>query len=152
MRARWGNRYGKQNPYTMARRSGPLTGHVGISATLPSSYWYLQHFDLPGMEPHLDWFNMMSYDIHGTWDSSSVWAGPYVRPHTNLTEIDEGLNLLWRVQVDPSKVVLGLGWYGRSFTLANPSCNKPWCKFTSEGRQGPAAARLESSQMPVRSL
>lgn len=112
---------------------------VGISATLPSSYWYLQHFDLVGMEPHLDWFNMMSYDIHGVWDSASVWAGPYVRPHTNLTEIDEGMQLLWRVNVDPAKVVLGLGWYGRSFTLSDPSCNKPWCTFTAGGKAGPCS-------------
>jgi GH18 family chitinase len=116
-----------------------LTVRPGISATLPSSYWYLQHFDLPGMEKYLDWFNMMSYDIHGVWDSASVWAGPYVRPHTNLTEIDAGLQLLWRVNVDPAKVVLGLGWYGRSFTLSDPSCNKPWCTFTAGGKAGPCS-------------
>ncbi|KAH8882436.1 glycoside hydrolase [Thozetella sp. PMI_491] len=121
MRAAWGNRYGR------------------ISATLPSSYWYLQHFDLPGMEAYLDWFNVMSYDIHGVWDSSNVWAGPYVRPHTNLTEIDAGLQLLWRVNVNPAKVVLGLGWYGRSFTLSNPSCNKPWCNFSAGGKAGPCS-------------
>lgn len=36
----------------------------GISATLPSSYWYLRWFDLKGLEKYLDWLNMMSYDIH----------------------------------------------------------------------------------------
>lgn len=34
----------------------------GISVTLPTSFWYLQHFDLVNMEPHVDWFNLMSYD------------------------------------------------------------------------------------------
>ena len=38
--------------------------------------------------------------------------------------------------MEPGKVVLGLGWYGRSFTLTNPSCNKPWCEFTSGGEAG----------------
>jgi chitinase len=33
---------------------------MGITVTLPSSYWYLQHFDIAGMEQYLDWFNMMS--------------------------------------------------------------------------------------------
>ena len=32
----------------------------GISATLPSSYWYLQGFDIANMEPSLDWFMMLS--------------------------------------------------------------------------------------------
>jgi GH18 family chitinase len=109
----------------------------GISATLPSSYWYLRWFDLAGMEPYLDWFNFMSYDIHGVWDGQNQFTGPYVRPHTNLTEIDEGLDLLWRNSIDPSKVTLGLGWYGRSFTLTDPSCTTPGCTFSAGGNAGP---------------
>lgn len=34
----------------------------GITITLPTSYWYLQHFDLVGMQDSVDWFNLMSYD------------------------------------------------------------------------------------------
>lgn len=30
--------------------------------TLPTSYWYLQHFDLPNIAPNVDWFNFMTYD------------------------------------------------------------------------------------------
>ena len=111
---------------------------LGISATLPSSYWYLQHFDVLNMEPSVDWFNFMSYDIHGVWDSRNKFTGPYIRPHTNLTEISDGLSLLWRAGVSPSKVMLGLGWYGRSFTLADPSCTTPngACQFTTGGTAG----------------
>lgn len=35
----------------------------GLSLTLPSSYWYMQHFDIIALEPYVDWFNMMTYDI-----------------------------------------------------------------------------------------
>lgn len=31
----------------------------GITVTLPSSYLYLQGFDVVGMEQHVDWFNLM---------------------------------------------------------------------------------------------
>jgi chitinase len=34
----------------------------GITVTLPTSFWYLQYFDLPGLEANVDWFNLMSYD------------------------------------------------------------------------------------------
>lgn len=113
-------------------------GSLGISVTLPSSFWYLQHFDLVAMQPSVDWFNVMSYDIHGVWDSSNRFTGPYIRPHTNMTEIREGLDLLWRAGVAPEKVVLGLGWYGRSFTLADPGCSRPdgVCQFTAGGKPG----------------
>ncbi|MCJ1394843.1 hypothetical protein MMC18_007723 [Xylographa bjoerkii] len=112
----------------------------GISATLPSSYWYLQGFDVVGMEPYVDWFNFMSYDIHGTWDGDSPFTQAVVAPHTNLTEAAEGLDLLWRNNINPSKVVLGLAFYGRSFTLATPSCNTPQCPFSGGGNPGSCTA------------
>jgi chitinase len=115
-----------------------LGSRYGISLTLPASFWYLKGFDVEALQHHLDWMNVMSYDIHGVWDSGNRHTGPYVRPHTNLTEIEEGLDLLWRAGVQPSKVVLGLGWYGRSFTLSDPACNMPdgVCTFTEGGKPG----------------
>jgi hypothetical protein len=61
----------------------------------------------------------------------------YVASHTNLTEIDQSMKLLWRNSINPAKVVLGLGFYGRSYTLADPQCNKPGCVFTSGAPGGP---------------
>ncbi|KAH8892941.1 glycoside hydrolase [Thozetella sp. PMI_491] len=96
-------------------------GHsYGLSITLPSSFWYLQNFDIVKLEPIVDWFNMMAY----------VFA------HTNLTEIDQSLKLLWRNNISPSKVVLGLGFYGRSFALQDPSCSDPGCPFTGGAPAG----------------
>ncbi|RMX98024.1 hypothetical protein D0868_10329 [Hortaea werneckii] len=40
-------------------RSG-LGTKYGITATLPISYWYLQHFDVESLLENLDWLNMMS--------------------------------------------------------------------------------------------
>lgn len=43
------------------------SGHAyGLSITLPASYWYLQHFDIVQIEPIVDFFNFMTYDLHGT--------------------------------------------------------------------------------------
>lgn len=127
-------------------------GKMGISMTLPTSYWYLQHFDLPGIQQHVDWFNLMAYDLHGVWDKASKFVGPYVAPHTNITEIDLGLDLLWRAGLTPDKVVLGQGWYGRSFTLSDPSCNTPngVCQFSGPANAGPcsnAAGILDNQEI-----
>ena len=108
----------------------------GLSVTLPSSYWYLQHFDITGLESSVDWFNVMLYDLHGTWDLNSKWTGPYLNAHTNLTEIQDSLDLLWRNNIDPDKVVFGMGFYGRSFTVQNPGCTTPGCLFASGGTAG----------------
>ena len=107
-----------------------------ITCTLPSSYWYLQNFNLPSMQKYVSWFNMMSYDLHGMWDQLNKYTGPQLQGHTNLTQIDQGFQLLWRVGVDPAKVVMGMGFYGRSFTMADSSCWQPWCQFSTAGNPG----------------
>lgn len=61
--------------------------------------------------------------------------GPYAFAHTNLTEIDLGLELLWRNNINPARVNLGLGFYGRSFTMKDPNCMHAGCEFT-EGAKG----------------
>jgi GH18 family chitinase len=100
------------------KRALASSGHsYGLSITIPSSYWYMQHFDLVGIAKSIDWFNVMSYDLHGTWDASSKWVGAIVGSHTNLTEIDNALDLLWRNNINPDQVVIGLGLYGRSMLL-----------------------------------
>ena len=52
--------------------------------------------------------------VHGVWDAESKNIGPYIAPHTNITEIDLGLDLLWRAGITPAKVVLGQGWVSQT--------------------------------------
>ncbi|KAL1872260.1 hypothetical protein Plec18167_006863 [Paecilomyces lecythidis] len=118
----------------------------GITATLPSSYWYLQGFDVASMAKYVEYFNFMSYDIHGTWDGHSKWTSSVVNPHTNLTEITQGLDLLWRNKIDPGQVILGLGLYGRSFTLNDTHCNTPGCPFDKNAYKGGGASPGECTQ------
>ncbi|KAJ5893481.1 hypothetical protein N7495_005172 [Penicillium taxi] len=133
---KWGFDDGKdvdtENFVTLLKELKAACGSTyGITATLPSSYWYMKGFDIVLMAEYVDHFNFMAYDIHGIWD---------VNPYTNLTEISEGLDLLWRNDIEPSKVLLGLGFYGRSSTLADSSCKTPGCAFdTSEYMSGGGA-------------
>ncbi|KAI5116231.1 hypothetical protein M0805_001223 [Coniferiporia weirii] len=108
----------------------------GLSFTAPSSYWYLQHFDLPALLKSADWVNVMTYDLHGVWDGTDPYIGPEVLAHTNLTEIKSTMQLFRNVGVDPLQIVLGIGFYGRSFQLADGSCSDPGCPFVGGGAPG----------------
>lgn len=116
-------------------------GRSGLSLTLPVSYWYLQHFDIAKLQTSVDFFNIMSYDLHGTWNEGKNWTQPWLNSHTNLTEITDYFDLLWRNDIDPGKVVLGLAFYSRTFRLADPSCTSAGgaCYFHSGGAPGPCS-------------
>ncbi|OBT62696.1 hypothetical protein VE03_07107 [Pseudogymnoascus sp. 23342-1-I1] len=110
----------------------------GITFTIPTSYWYLRNFDIAAMvdDSGANWVNVMSYDLHGTWDGDSPWTESVLAAHTNLTEIQLALDLLWRNDIDPSKVILGIGFYGRGFTMEDSTCNTPGCAWSSGGNPG----------------
>ncbi|RMY97491.1 hypothetical protein D0864_04757 [Hortaea werneckii] len=98
----------------------------GVTASLPVSFWHLQHFDAKNLAKHIDWFNMQK----------ATAAESVVQAHSNLTEIDQGLDLLWRNGIDPQRVVLGLGFYGSAFTLESSDCSKPGCRFSGSAEEG----------------
>jgi glycosyl hydrolase family 18 (putative chitinase) len=72
------------------------------------------------------------------WDKGNEWTGEYVKGHTDISEIDKGLDLLWRNNIKPQNVVFGIAFYGRSFTLKDPTCYQPngACNFTTGGNAG----------------
>lgn len=95
-----------------------------LSFTAPTSYWYLRWFDIHEMVKAATYMNLMSYDLHGVWDSSNP-IGSHVLGHTNMTEINQALDLLWRNDVPAKKVNMGLAFYARTFELKDKKCKKP---------------------------
>ena len=82
----------------------------------------------------------MSYDLHGVWDAKDVFIGNIVQAHTNLTEIEQSVGLFQRVGVPLDRIVLGLGFYGRSFQLSDPACSTPGCNFNGPAPGGRASS------------
>lgn len=37
--------------------------------------WYLRGFDAKAMEPYVDFFGFMAYDLHGFWDADVETLG-----------------------------------------------------------------------------
>ena len=100
-----------------------------LTMAVPLSNWYLRHFDLSGLAEYVDWFNVMSYDIHGAWDANIESLGPIVRPHTDMQEIRSGMQMFYKNGITGDKIVLGLAAYARTFTLADTSCTGIGCEY-----------------------
>ncbi|KAF8742164.1 hypothetical protein RHS02_03328, partial [Rhizoctonia solani] len=107
---------------------------VEVSFTAPASYWYLQQFPIKDLQEYTDWINLMTYDIHGSWD---IKFNTGVLPHTAIPEVNQAVNMMLKAGVRMGKINLGIGFYGRSFTLANPSCNVGGCPMSGPGTPGP---------------
>lgn len=107
-----------------------------ISIAAPASYWYLRHFLIGQMSIHLDFINLMTYDFHGVWNQNNE-LGTILRSHTDINFITKALDLCARDSVAAGKIILGIGYYGRSYTLASSSCTTiEVCDFSGPGNAG----------------
>lgn len=106
-----------------------------LTTTAMARGWYLRWFDLPALAKHVNFINLMSYDLHGIWDKENE-IGSQILAHTNLTEVDQALQLFWRSNISPTLINLGIAFYGRSYKLADASCSHPGCQFKDPGAKG----------------
>ncbi|KAK6438097.1 hypothetical protein LTR95_005700 [Oleoguttula sp. CCFEE 5521] len=109
----------------------------GVSITYPGLQKYQSAFDVLAIEPWIDWFNVINYNLHCQNDtiSSSTTAA-----HANIKDFDNAFAALWAQGIVPAKVTLGLGFYGRSYTLPSTQCRDIACPASGFTNTGPCAA------------
>ncbi|KAF7558106.1 hypothetical protein G7Z17_g84 [Cylindrodendrum hubeiense] len=109
----------------------------GISVAIPTSYWYLRWFKPKEMEPYVDYFGVMTYDLHGPWDEDVKQIGRVILGHTNVPEIANWSLPLYYDGVSPAKLNMGLAYYARGYTVADSNCNGVGCDWASTSRPAP---------------
>ncbi|KAJ5653293.1 hypothetical protein N7490_000296 [Penicillium lividum] len=113
-----------------------------LSVTLPSSYWYLKPFPVSNMSDVVDYFNYMTYDMHGTWDAGSAYAdwgcdsGNCLFSHVNMTETLWALAMLTKAGVATNQIMVGVSSYGRSFEMTTAGCYDSSCTWDAAGDAG----------------
>ncbi|KAJ4261803.1 hypothetical protein NW757_000075 [Fusarium falciforme] len=93
----------------------------GISVAIPTSYWYLRWFKPKEMEPYVDYFGVMTYDLHGPWDEDVKQIGSVILGHTNVPEIANWSLPLYYDGIDPAKLNMGLAYYARGSPSPTPT-------------------------------
>ncbi|XP_013106880.1 chitinase-3-like protein 1 [Stomoxys calcitrans] len=94
-------------------------GSVEFSANLS--------YDIPEMMKYLDFVNVMAYDLHGPWDSVVGINAPLYSGRLDTSKRAKMLNFdaivkYWLNQGGRrDKLVMGVPFYGRSFTLEDPN-------------------------------
>ena len=99
-------------------------GFVLSVAVAATQYATTRSYDVAGVSNNVDFINLMTYDFHGSWNEFTGIHGAF-----NFRQAEgfwqRGLNVqacvnLWLSQgADPRKLIVGIPFYGNSFTLAN---------------------------------
>lgn len=97
--------------------------HYLLTIAAPIGAGAIRNFDLPGIAASVDWINLMAYDFHGTWDSTTNFNAPLF--HTSKDPSDASLNVDAAVQtylssgVPADQLVLGAPFYGKGWAGVN---------------------------------
>ncbi|GFG35165.1 hypothetical protein Cfor_12741 [Coptotermes formosanus] len=100
-------------------------------------------YNVPALGQYLDFINVMTYDLHGPWDSATGENAPLYAGPSDKTAYLRNLNADSAIQywiqkgAPKDKLNLGIGTYGRSFTLKSASNNGVGASTTGAGQPGP---------------
>ncbi|GMP35622.1 hypothetical protein CsSME_00007995 [Camellia sinensis var. sinensis] len=77
-------------------------------------------YPVGSVKKNLDWINVMCYDYHGSWDTSATGAqAALFDPKSNIST-SYGLRSWIKAGLPPSKLIMGLPLYGRTWRLKDP--------------------------------
>ena len=87
-------------------------------------------YDVKRISQKLDFINIMTYDLRGPWDGKADHHSP-ISSRPSDTWAFKALNTKDGIQkwidlgAPRQKLIMGIPFYGRTFTLSNPSNTKP---------------------------
>ena len=113
-----------------------------LSAAVPAGIYRINEgYDVARLAKALDFINVMTYDLHGTWEEFADHHAPlYRRPSRDQGATQnlhsEGALSHWISQGAPaSKIIFGVPFYGRNFQLADAANSQPGAAIKGKRRR-----------------
>ncbi|XP_072397047.1 uncharacterized protein Cht6 isoform X2 [Diabrotica undecimpunctata] len=129
-------------------REAEKTGRPRLLLTMavPAGVEYINKgFDVPELNKYLDWMNILSYDYHSAFEPAVNHHAPLYSleeeseyNYESDLNIDHSVKHYLKLGADPSKLVLGIPTYGRSYTLLNPDAFEIGSPADGPGTMGEA--------------
>ncbi|XP_042319429.1 acidic mammalian chitinase-like [Sceloporus undulatus] len=99
-------------------------------------------YQIPQLGQYLDYFHVMTYDFHGSWEgytgeNSPLYKGPADTGGNIYFNVDYAMNY-WKNNGAPAeKLIVGFPTYGHTFILSNPSNTAVGAPTSGPGPAGP---------------
>ncbi|KAL7722308.1 Chitotriosidase-1 [Entamoeba marina] len=92
------------------------TKPIKITLAIAANEEHLSGYNLKEIKESVSWFNLMTYDFHGSWDKTTG-------PHTALSKqkdhlsIEDALNYFKQNGITNEQIMMGIANYGRGWTI-----------------------------------
>uniref|UniRef100_A0ABM5GDQ3 chitinase n=1 Tax=Pogona vitticeps TaxID=103695 RepID=A0ABM5GDQ3_9SAUR len=99
-------------------------------------------YQIPELGQYLDYFHVMTYDFHGSWEgftgeNSPLYKGPADTGSYVYFNVDYAMNY-WKSNGAPAeKLIVGFPTYGHTFILSDPSNTAIGAPTSGSGPAGP---------------
>ncbi|CAL1532211.1 unnamed protein product [Lymnaea stagnalis] len=99
-------------------------------------------YDVKTLNKYVDFFNLMSYDLHGSWSPIIGHHAPllggdkWFESKSDSLNVEQSVDLWLKLGAEPQKLVMGLALYGKTFKLCT--------KGTEPGDKGCGAANPDT--------
>ncbi|HVO69685.1 MAG TPA: glycoside hydrolase family 18 protein [Aggregatilineaceae bacterium] len=96
--------------------------HYLLTIAAPAGPYHYSDFQLGQIHPYLDWINVMAYDFHGGWETTTNFNAPLYAASDDSNPDDASLNADAAMQaylavgIPAEKLVLGVPFYGRGWS------------------------------------
>ncbi|XP_018048674.1 PREDICTED: acidic mammalian chitinase-like [Atta colombica] len=110
-----------------------LSVAVGATESLASL-----SYKIDKVAQNVDFINLMTYDLHGTWDGvTGHHAGLYSPTSGDKLTVHAAVLYWLKNGCPPEKLILGVPFYGRAFTLSNSKNNGIGAPSSGPSSSGP---------------
>lgn len=96
-------------------------------------------YDIPGVARNVDFINLMTYDLHGSWDQKTGNNAPLFA--NDQLNVDACVKYWLSKGCPKEKLIVGIPTYGRTFTLSDPNQNGINAPASGGGAAGPWTAQ-----------
>ncbi|EDS29905.1 chitotriosidase-1 [Culex quinquefasciatus] len=114
---------------------------IAVAAT---SDYHRSAYNVPEINKYVDFVNLMSYDLHASWDGQTGHNAPLYpaswevsSSYLSQLNVDACVRGWLDSGLDPNKLIMGIPAYGHTFTLASTSSTGVGVRTIGGGNAGP---------------